>query len=47
MVSQKHPNFIVNYNNASSEDVIILIREIKEIIKEKYGLELKEEVTII
>ncbi len=47
MVSQKHPNFIVNFNNATSEDVKALIYKIKEIIKEKYEVELEEEITIL
>ncbi|MEK6840135.1 MAG: UDP-N-acetylenolpyruvoylglucosamine reductase, partial [Nanoarchaeota archaeon] len=47
MVSQKHPNFIVNLGRATSKDVQKLIKEIKEIIKEKYGIELEEEITIL
>lgn len=47
MVSSKHPNFIVNFNNATFEDVKTLIEQIKEIIKEKYAIELEEEITIL
>ncbi|MCL5113629.1 MAG: UDP-N-acetylmuramate dehydrogenase [Patescibacteria group bacterium] len=47
MVSQKHPNFIVNLGNVTSEDVLKLISEIKNIIKNKYSIELEEEITII
>ena len=47
MVSQKHPNFIVNFNNASSTDVKNLIYKIKKIIKDKYEVDLEEEITII
>lgn len=47
MVSQKHPNFIVNLGRATSEDVAKLIAEIKKIIKEKYGIELEEEITYL
>lgn len=43
MVSTKHANFIINYNNATGEDVKNLINEIKTIIKDKYGIELKVE----
>ena len=47
MVSRKHPNFIVNLGRATSQDVQKLIKEIKKIIKNKYGVELEEEITII
>ena len=47
MVSQKHPNFIVNFDNASSGDIKTLIYKIKKIIKEKYNLELEEEISVI
>jgi len=47
MVSQKHPNFIVNLGRATSEDVQKLIYQIKEIIKDKYGIELEEEITVL
>lgn len=47
MVSQKHPNFIVNLGDATSEDVLKLISEIKKTIKNKYDIELEEEITII
>ena len=45
MVSKKHPNFIINFNNATSEDVKTLIHKLKEIIKSKYGIELEEEIS--
>jgi len=47
MVSQKHPNFIVNFDNASCADVKTLIYKIKEIIKDKYAITLEEEITIV
>jgi len=43
MVSTKHANFIINYNNATGEDIKNLINEIKTIVKDKYGIELKVE----
>ncbi len=43
MVSTKHANFIINYNNATGEDIKNLITEIKGVVKEKYGIELKVE----
>ncbi len=43
MVSPKHANFIINYNNASAEDVYNLINFVKQEIKNQTGIELKEE----
>ena len=39
-VSEKHANFIINKKNASSADIRNLINEIKDKVKEKYGIEL-------
>lgn len=44
MISDKHPNFIVNLGNAKSEDVKSLIEVAREAIKEKYGITLEEEI---
>jgi len=46
-VSEKHANFIINYNNASGEDIIKLIKKIKEQVKEKYNVDLILEQEII
>lgn len=46
-VSEKHANFIINYNNAKSCDIINLIKLIKEKVKGKYNLELKLEQIIV
>ena len=46
-VSEKHANFIVNKNNATSSDVINLITEIKNKVKEKYDIDLIEEQEIV
>ncbi len=42
-VSEKHANFIVNYNNATSEDIVSLIKIIKEKVKENYNIDLRVE----
>ena len=42
-ISEKHANFIVNYNNATSDDIVNLINYIKEKVKKKYNIELKVE----
>ena len=47
MVSEKHANFIINYNKAKGEDIIKLIDEIKSKVKEEYGIELKVEQEIV
>lgn len=46
-VSDKHANFIINYNNATSEDIKQLIDFVKEKVKEKYNIELKQEQELI
>ena len=45
--SEKHANFIVNFKNASQEDVLYLLKLGKEKVKEKFGEELEEEIIIL
>lgn len=47
MISPKHPNFIVNILKASAEDVKELIKLAKKEVKNKFGIELEEEVIIL
>jgi UDP-N-acetylmuramate dehydrogenase len=42
-VSQKHANFIINYNNATAKDIKNLIKLVKEEVYKKFGIELKVE----
>lgn len=44
MISDKHPNFIVNIDNATSEDVKALIEIARQAIKQKYNISLEEEI---
>ena len=44
MISDKHPNFIVNLGNATSRDVKTLIVLAKNAVKEKFNIELEEEI---
>ncbi|MDP2585719.1 MAG: UDP-N-acetylmuramate dehydrogenase [Candidatus Levybacteria bacterium] len=44
MISDKHPNFIINVDNATAEDVKALIEIAKQAVKEKYNLVLEEEI---
>ncbi len=46
-VSERHANFIVNKNNAKAKDIHKLIFEIKKIVKEKFGVELEEELRFL
>ena len=43
MVSEKHANFIINYDHATSEDIHSLILYVKEEVKKKYDIDLKVE----
>lgn len=47
MVSAKHANFIVNFNNAQSSDIIGLINLIKKEIKKIYNIDLELEQIIV
>ena len=46
-VSPVHANFIINRGNGKNKDLLKLIRIIKEKIKDKFGVELEEEVIVI
>lgn len=45
--SEKHANFLINFNNASFEDAINLITLAQALVREKFGVELKTEVAIV
>lgn len=45
-VSEKHANFIVNCGNATAQDVLTLIEQIKQIIQEQFHLTLVPEVLV-
>ncbi len=46
-ISEKHANFIVNRGNARADDVLALIAQIKAAAKEKFAVDLKEEIEIV
>jgi UDP-N-acetylmuramate dehydrogenase len=46
-ISEKHANFIVNYNNASGKDIKDLIDLVKKEVKAKYDIDLKCEQEIV
>lgn len=43
-ISEKQANFIINFSDATSEDVLKLINLIKKKVKDKFNIELKEEI---
>ena len=43
-VSEKHPNFIINNGNGTADDFINVLNEIETKIKEKFNIDLIEEV---
>lgn len=47
MVSEKHSGFVINYQNASFDDVIKVVNEVKRVVKEKKGVELECEMLIL
>lgn len=47
MVSEKHAGFIINYDNATFEDVTQLIEKVQDIIYEKYGVKLELEIRVL
>ena len=46
-ISEKHAGFIINKNNATSKDILDLIKYTKKIVFEKFGVQIEEEVEII
>lgn len=47
IVSDKHANFIINKGDGKPEDLVKMITTIKDRVKEKFGIDLKEEVEIV
>ena len=46
-ISDKHANFIENFNSASSEDIFILSKIVKDIVMDKFKIELEYEVRVV
>ena len=46
-VSRKHANFIVNLGGATADDVLALMAEMRERVRERFGIELEPEVRIV
>ena len=47
MVSEKHCGFVINYDNATATDVLQLMNDVQEKVRERFGVELEPEVKII
>ena len=47
MISEKHCNFIINIGNAKAKDVAELINLIKKTIKNKFGIQIQEEIEYV
>ena len=46
-VSEKHAGFVINYDNATTADVLSLMREIRRIVCEKNGVILEAEIKLL
>lgn len=46
-ISELHANFIVNLGGAKAEDVLALIKLCKEKVKDKFKIELEEEIVVV
>ena len=46
-VSEKHAGFIINYENATANDVKALIKEIQSVVKNADGVELEPEIIFV
>jgi UDP-N-acetylmuramate dehydrogenase len=46
-VSEKHGNFIVNLGEAKAGEIIALIKEVQEAVRQKYNVELETEVVLL
>jgi UDP-N-acetylmuramate dehydrogenase len=47
MISAQHANFIINTGEAKAEDVIMLASYVKQQVRDKMGVQLKEEVSYL
>ena len=46
-VSEKHAGFVINHDNASTVDILSLMREIRRIIQDKNGVTLEAEIKLL
>jgi len=46
-VSPKHANFIVNMGGATADDVLALVAEMRDAVRQRFGIELEPEIRIV
>ena len=46
-VSEKHAGFVINYDNATTGDVLSLMREIRSVVQQKNGVTLESEIKLL
>lgn len=46
-ISEKHGGFIVNYNNAKGQDILEIIKEVKQKVMNRFGVDLEVEQRVI
>ena len=46
-VSEKHAGFVINYDNATTSDVLLLMRKIRSVIEEKNDVTLEAEIKLL
>jgi UDP-N-acetylmuramate dehydrogenase len=46
-ISPKHANFIVNVGGASADDVLALMAEMRDRVRERFGIELEPEIRVV
>ena len=46
-IAEKHPNFVLNINNASFEDITKILTLVKKEVMNKFNIKLEEEIIIV
>ncbi len=46
-VSEKHANFIVNVGGASADDVLALMAEMRDRVRDRFGIDLEPEIRVV
>ncbi|MCK9433091.1 MAG: UDP-N-acetylmuramate dehydrogenase [Candidatus Omnitrophica bacterium] len=47
MISEKHPNFFINYDNATADDIKKLVLIAKEEVKKRFNIDIEPEIQIV
>lgn len=46
-VSEKHSGFVINRGNATTQDILTLIKKVQEAVYDKFGVMLEMEVKVV